>query len=429
MFKKTNTMEDVVGLVDLGTSKVSCVILQRPRHSASETMDGWRTLGHSHVQSDGIRAGMLVDIERAEAATRRAIGMAEDEADLTLNDIVVGVSNGRLRSLHFSAAVDLAEHHVQRHDLRRLAQSARQYVEQQGKTLLYLNPVHFNLDQATTVLQPLGRRGQQLSCQFHAVTTDEATLLAFEQLAARCGLSIRSILPTGLASAYAATTQDERLQGVTCIDIGAGVTNIATMHEGRLLHVDTLAIGGANLTHDVSAMLNAQLADAERIKTLYGTMISAPSDYGVRIEYPQAGAAASQPTGVISAEVYTTSRADIAKILTPRAMRQLQLIGERLDQSKVTREFAQSIVLTGGGSQLVGLSSVAGELFSKPVRIGQRQLINGSNSSYTNPSASTVLGLGLAEVFAPTAIESRISDKIAYESYLKRMEQWLRESF
>ena len=429
MFKKPNTMEEVVGLVDLGTSKISCVILQRCRDSASETMEGWRTLGHSHVQSDGIRVGMLVDIERAEAATRRAIGMAEDQADLTLNDIVVGVSNGRLRSLHFSAAVELAEHHVRCHDLRRLAESARQYVEQQGKSLLHLNDVHFNLDQATTVLQPLGRRGKRLSCQYHAVTTDEVTLLAFEQLAARCGISIRSILPTGLASAYAATTQDERLQGVTCIDIGAGVTNIATIHDGRLLHVDTLAIGGANLTHDVSAMLNAPLADAERIKTLYGTVISAPSDYGVRIEYPQAGAAAGQRSGVIASEVHTTSRADIAKILTPRAMRQLQLIGERLDQFNVTREFAQSIVLTGGGSQLVGLSSVAGELFSKPVRIGQRQLINGLNSTYTNPSASTVLGLGLAEMFAPTAIQSRICDRTAHESYFKRMEHWLRESF
>ena len=179
------------------------------------------------------------------------------------------------------------------------------------------------------------------------------------------------------------------------------------------------------MSQDIFNKLNLH----QRIKTLYGTMISAPSDYGVRIEYPQSGAAASQPVSLVVEEVHTTTRADIAKLLYPRAMRQLQLIGERLSQSEVTREFAKSIVLTGCGSQLVGLSAVAGEMFSKPVRIGQRQLIKGLNSSYTNPAASTVLGLGLAELHAPTAMTPRIGDKIAYESYLKRMEQWLRESF
>ncbi|MEM7749361.1 MAG: hypothetical protein AAF346_14010, partial [Pseudomonadota bacterium] len=122
-------------------------------------------------------------------------------------------------------------------------------------------------------------------------------------------------------------------------------------------------------------------------------------------------------------------RADISSILYPRVLRQLQLIGERLKQSQVTDALARSIVLTGGGSQLVGLSAMAEQVFGKPVRIGQPQLIEGLEREYTNPTASTVLGLGLAEAFAPNAVNPRIRNRIAYESYLKRMEQWLRESF
>lgn len=418
--------QQVVGLLDLGTSKISCLIVQRPKYASNQ---GWRVIGHSHIQSSGIRAGMLVDLDQAELAVRQAIGTAEDQAELTLDDILVGVSNGRLQSLHFSATVELAEHHVQRHDLRRLTQSAQQYVEQQQRSLLYLNHVHYTLDHVSTARQPLGLQGRRLDCQFHAVTTDEMTLLALEELLARCNLSPRNFIPSGLASALSVTTPDEQQQGVACIDIGAGVVNIAVLNEGTFLHIDTLAFGGANLTHDVSARLHASLADAERIKTLYGTMVRATSDQGVSIEYRQPGTSSVGYAGPMADEVHTTSRADISSILYPRVLRQLQLIGERLKQSQVTDALARSIVLTGGGSQLVGLSAMAEQVFGKPVRIGQPQLIEGLEREYTNPTASTVLGLGLAEAFAPNAVNPRIRNRIAYESYLKRMEQWLRESF
>ena len=429
MFARSNKQQEVLGLLDIGTSKISCSIVQRTAHSSLEDAQAWHVLGHSQIQSAGIRAGMLVDLDQAEQAVRQAIGLAEDQAGMTLDEIIVGVSNGRLQSIHFSAAVDLAEHHVQRHDLRRLAQSARQYVEQQGRTLLYLNNISYTLDHCATVLQPLGLRGRRLDCQFHAVTTDETTLLAFEELISRCCLSTRSLVPSGLASAFAATTNDERQQGVVCIDIGAGSVNFAVIHDGMFLHVDTLAFGGANLTHDVSATLSTSLVDAERIKTLYGTMVSAASDLGVSIEYELSGNPGGGEAHSMSREVHTTTRADVSQIIYPRALRQLELIGERLSRSGIMSEFAKSIVLTGGGSQLVGLSAIVGRMFSKPVRIGQPQLIDGLEKTYINPSASTLLGLGLAESLAPTAVTPRTRNGIAYESYLKRMEQWLRESF
>ncbi len=420
---------EVIGVLDLGSSKISCLILQQAGQTSSTDLSGYQVLGQSQIQSDGIRAGMLVDLDRVELAMRQVIGLAEEQAGMTLDDIVVGVSNGRLQSMHFSAAVDLAEHHVQRHDLRRLAQSARQYVEQQGHTLLYLNHLNYTLDHVSTVRRPQGLRGRRLECQFHAVITDETTLLALEEVVRRCSLSTRSIVPSGLASALAATTPDERQQGALCIDIGAGAVKFAVIHDEMFLHVDTLAFGGANLTHDVSATLNTSLVDAERIKTLYGTMVSAASDFGIRIEYVQSGNQEDSWFGSSSPEVHTTSRADVSKIIYPRAARQLELIAERISQSRVIGEFARSIVLTGGGSQLVGLSAVAGRMFSKPVRIGQPQLLDGLERTYTNPSASTLLGLGLVETLAPTAVTPRTRNGIAYESYLKRMEQWLRESF
>ena len=162
---------------------------------------------------------------------------------------------------------------------------AQEYAVRGGSKLLHLNRIHYALDGEIGVRRPLGMVGHRLSCQYHAVTGDPASLRNIEGLIERCYLSVAGFVPTGLASALAATTADEQQFGVACVDVGAGVTKVAVIADGRLLHVDTIDVGGAYLTHDIAVMLSTPLAEAERIKTLCGTIMCARSDENVSIPY------------------------------------------------------------------------------------------------------------------------------------------------
>jgi cell division protein FtsA len=240
-------------------------------------------------------------------------------------------------------------------------------------------------------------------------------------LAERCYLTPTSLVPTSLASALAATTEDERRLGVTLVDIGAGVTTIAVFADGHYLYTDTLAHGGGHMTFDIAKSLTTPLAEAERIKAVYGTMVVAASDEHEVFSYSLAG----EPDGVRHA----SNKARLRAILRPRVEALLIHVRDRLDAAGMSAYGGGRMVLTGGAAQVIGLASFAADVLGRPVRIGRPALLAGAPSSLSSPVFSTALGL-VAAANDPllAALAGSRRPELA-SGYLGRMGQWLRESF
>src|SRR5262249_41868423 len=146
-------------------------------------------------------------------------------------------------------------------------------------------------------------------------------------LAERCDLIVAGVSPAAHASALATTGEDERGHGILCIDIGGGTTALAAFAHGPFVHVGSVPVGGNHLTYDIVRTLETSLADAERIKTLYGTMVGAASDQREVVSYQSV-------TGAEPALQHVT-KARLSEIVRQRVERLMQLVRERLDQSGV----------------------------------------------------------------------------------------------
>ncbi len=426
MLSPRSLRNDIVAFLDIGSSKITCVIAHR---RVDPGVNGSRVIGFGQRQAEGVRAGMIIDLDQAERAVRGAIGDAETAARITVENVHVAFSSGRLNSTHFTAHLNLEAERIRPDDLKHLEICAHQYAERSGRTLIHLNRIHYALDGETGIRDPKNMLGKRLSCQFHAVTGDPAPLNNLECLIERCYLGVRRIVPTGFASAVAATTPDEQRIGVTCIDIGAGTAQIAVIVDSRLIYTDTLAIGGATLTHDIARALSISLAEAERIKTLYGSVLY--PDREIYADRPYWDSAADQLVNyrALQGEQQETTVADLSGILYPRARRQIEFVKERLARSSLAQRFVHSIVLTGGGSQLNGLCGLAAEVLQCPVRIGAPPKLQGLASEYNGPALSTVAGLQVVDAAPEQIMYSDSVKKRTDESYMRRMEQWLRESF
>ena len=427
MLSSRSSHTDVIALLDIGSSKVACAIAQLKRDKNGA--NGIHILGFGQRRANGVRAGMIVDLDRAEAGVRGAISDAEADAGLTVKELTVALSSGRLHSNHFNARLELEAGHVRSNDLQRLALRARQYAERDGRALVYLNRIHYALDGETGIRAPKGMHGKRLTCQFHAVTGEMTLLNNLECLIERCYLKVRNFVPTGFASAIAATTPDEQRIGVTCIDIGAGAAKITVIVDGRFIYTDTVVTGGAILTHDIARIFSISLAEAERLKTLYGALINLRHDRPGGVPYWDANVDRLVTYRALQGEIQETTVAELSHILYNRTRRQLEFIKERLDKSSLTRELAQSVVLTGGGSQLTGLSNLATEVLGRPVRIGAANNCAGLAPEYQGPALSTVVGLGLIHKAPAELVHASGVRKRTDETYMSRMEQWLRESF
>lgn len=408
----------ILGLLDVGTWKVACMIVEvggraGDRHSI-------RLLGLGHQRARGVKAGVVVNLEEAASAIRAAIGQAERMAGVTIDAVLVAVACGRIRSANFTARVDLAHGVVEDDDIARAFAAADAYVAREGRSLVQLTPNGFQLDGASGADDPRGMAGRRLALHVNAVTADDAPLRNLLAAIEHCHVAVGGVVAAPYASARAVTTQDERAAGVVCIDMGAGITTASAFAHGRMVWADVILMGGSLLTYAIAEALGAPLAEAERIKVLYGTMAQAMSGELEVISCPLAGEA--------EAQVVHVTRARLTSLAEPRIAMLLAQFGERLRASGVEELAGGRVVLTGGASQLAGLGEYAADRLGKPVRIG-RAHVPGLPQSVCGPAFSAVLGLLEAALEQPTVVQAYRDRRGLTPGYLGRFREWVRESF
>lgn len=415
--------QHVFGILDIGTSKIAAAVVVsdggdiRVRDAAS----GLRVAGLGLQRSKGVKAGVLTDLDEAELAVRAAISQAERAAGVTLDSVSVSVSCGRLKSTHFAAKADISSGVVTDEDIVRMMEGGRAYAERDGRTLIHMNRLGFRLDGAEGTSDPKGLAARQLSAHLHAVTADEAPLRNLLLLIERSYLGCDGLVATPYASALATTTEEERSLGVTVIDFGAGTASIGLFTEGRFAGAEVVPVGSQHITFDIAKALQTPLVEAERIKTLYGTLVSAQSDEHETISYSLAG----EEDGA----VYQTTKARLTDIIRPRVAQILGLVRERLVQNGASAYAGDKVVLTGGASQLLGSSEFTANQLGRPVRLGRPLALQGLPDSLSGPQFSALAGLALASG-RYGAEHGSYRDRVAFQrGYFGRVGSWLKAGF
>jgi cell division protein FtsA len=409
-------------VLDIGTSKTVCLIVAAPNSRASGL---WRreaasVLGFGHRPSRGLKAGAVIDLEGAEQTLRAVVHQAEQMAGLTLDEVLIAVTCGRPKSITFEAETRI-EDRVRGADTDRLMAAGRRYAQRDGHTLLHLGRLAYRLDGAGGVAEPFGMAGSTLAADLHAVIVEDGPLRNLLEAIERAYLFPCGIVPAAYASGLAATTEEERRLGVTCIDLGAGATAISMFADGQFLWIGGAAVGGQHITFDIARALSVPFAEAERIKTLYGSLGTPAAG---EEEMAELGAGPEPPR-------YEIARGDLNGVIMRRMSDLLAEVVASVKSSGLAHLAAHRIVVTGGGSQLPGLGAFTEEELGRPVRIGRPKPIEAMPSFCASPPFSTVFGLAQIALNPADAGVRSSGSRGEREggSYLQRVGQWLREGF
>jgi cell division protein FtsA len=419
----------VVAALDIGTSKIVCMIArlqpQSPQDVLRRRSHGVRIMGFAHTAASGMKAGCVVDLVEAEEMVRQAIDIAEGGAGLQIDSVVVSLSGGRLGSERFVADVDLAGGSVTDADTARVLAAASRHSVRGGRAVLHSLPIGYALDAATGIREPRGMLGRRFGVDMHTVTADVATVRNLMLAIERCHISVEAMVASPYAAGLACLADDEADLGAACIDLGAGTTTLAVFTGGRFVHADGFALGGGHVTMDLARGLNTRIADAERIKAIYGSVLTGGSDEREMITVPPVGDDEREPPQFVS-------RASLVRIVKPRVEEILEMARDRLANSPFAAEPRARVVLTGGASQLTGIADLAARILKRPVRIGRPLGLSGLPEAAKGPAFAAAAGLLVypqaahLEHFEPRRTRQLMTGT---GGYMARVGQWLRESF
>ncbi len=414
---KLTNRHGLVAALDVGSSKVCCLIVDT-------TGEAPRVVGIGHQVSRGLRGGTVVDMEAAENAVRSTVDAAEQMAGETIRSVLVSVSCGHPASQLVAHEVSVAGHEIGDGDLRRILNVDSMIKEGPAdKELLHAFPVGYRIDGSRGVRDPRGMYGERLGVNMHLVWADAGPLRNLLTCIRRCHLEVGRLVVAPYASALACLVAEERHLGVTLIDMGGGTTSIAVFFDGELVHSDVIPIGGGHVTTDIARGLSTPLAHAERMKTLYGSVIPSPSDDREIIKVPVIGE--EEET-----EASQVPRSVLVGIIRPRVEETLEMIRVRLKDAGFDKTGGRRLVLTGGACRLPGTVELAGQILDKQARLARPRPLDGLADAATSAAFATCVGMILHGIEPRTdAPVLPLHPLPENRGRLGWFGQWLRENF
>jgi cell division protein FtsA len=368
---------DLIAVLDLGASTAKCLIGRRTAGG------GLEALGLGKAVSRGLKAGAVVEMDAAEATIRAAVEEAERMAGTPINAVTVGFC-GSLASTSLYGETDLADKPAGDRDLRRALDSALLGFDAEGRVALHAIPLAWAIDAHRGVKDPRGMFGHALGVEVHVVSAAAGPVRNLTLCLERARLTLRNLVATPYASGLSTLVTDETDLGVTLIDMGASATSAAVFIDGALVHVDSAPIGGAHITSDIARGLSTPLAEAERVKRRFGSLIERDGDGEDIVECPELGA---------EGDHIRAPRALVRDIVLARLEETLEIVRDRLAAAGVLRAAGPRVVLTGGASRLEGAALYAAEILGKRVRLARPTPVQGLPEGEDGPEMSAAIGL------------------------------------
>lgn len=409
----------MVGL-DLGTSKV--LVLMAEVDEAGPP----NIIGVGESPCDGLRRGVVVNIDRVVRALRAATEKAERMAGVRTDRAVVSISGPHITSEVTRAVVSITNlnHEVREEDVRRVLDAARASRVPADSEMIHVIPRWFAVDGQQGVKDAVGMNGTRLEVETHIVSAGSTALQNALKCVQQAGYDLREVVFQGLASAEAVLSQGEMELGVCLIDIGAGTTNVVLYDQGASLHAAAIPVGGNHVTNDIAIGLKISLQDAETMKVTYGHTVPAAIPEEERIEI----------TPVNGERVQAIPRRYLAEIVGPRMREIFDLARQEVRKSGYEGVLPAGVVVTGGGARLMGTLDAAQAVFSCSVRLGLPVGVTGLADRVAGPSHAAGVGLvkwrdpvvpalggGLARIEDP--------DESSFARYVRRFLRWLRDLF
>ncbi len=430
--RKAALQRGVIAILDVGTSKIACLILRFDGLEETRDTDGvgsmagqsnFRVIGAATTKSRGVRFGEIAVMNETERAIRTAVQAAQKMANVRVDHVIACFSGAEPRSYGLAGELELQDSVVTEQDVARVLAACDVPDIGEGREVIHAQPVNFALDHRTGLGDPRNQIGNRLACDLHLLSVEATVVQNLMYCIKRCDLDLAGIASSAYASGISSLVEDEQELGAACIDMGGGSTGLSIFMKKHMIYADSVRLGGDHVTSDIAKGLQVPVAVAERIKTKHGGVHATGMDDREMIEI-------GGDSGDWDKDRRQISRTELIGIIRPRIEEILEDVRVRLDGAGFDHLPSQQIVLTGGASQIPGLDGLASRILGQRVRMGRPLRVQGLPQAATGAAFSSTVGLCL---FAAHPQDEWWDFDIPAERYparsLKRAFKWFKDNW
>lgn len=375
--KKSISPSNVRVAIDIGTTKI-CVLIAHCYNN-----EQFEIVGIGKAPSKGLARGVVVDIGPATKSIKSAIEEAELMAGCSIESAYIGISGAHIAAYNSSGMIPVKHGEIRESDVKRVIAAAQAVPLAEGEKILHVMPQRYIIDQIHTVQDPIGMHGVRLEAHVHIITGGVTSVQNLVRCCELANVKVRDIILEPLGSADAVLSQDEKELGIGLLDIGGGTADFAVYHNGSIRHTRILPIAGNLFTQDIALCLKTTKADAERIKTTLGTVLSNDMPHHSTCSIATIDGEGEQ----------FVSTQDVLSIVSPRSQELMSLVAKEIETYKLHDLMPAGLVITGGGALLHGLTQHATEIIHMPARIGLPKVPETFEETMRHPTYATGYGL------------------------------------
>ena len=403
----------VVGL-DIGTTKIAALVAEQ---NASDSL---KLVGFGTHPSEGLRKGVVVNLEKTVDSIIGAIQDAELMVGEKIDSVYAGIAGDHIKGINSRGviAVKGSDSEISPADVDRVVDAARAVAIPLDREIIHVLPQEFIVDDQSGIKDPVGMSGVRLEADVHIVTGAIISAQNIYKSIRRAGLEVRDLILQPLASSYALLNPEEEELGVLLIDLGGGTTDIALFYDGCLRHTAVIGLGGKNITNDIAIGLRTPVDQGEILKKNFGCALARLVDPNEMIEVP----------GVGGRKTKEISRSVLASIIEPRVEEIYSLVLKEIRRTEFADCLSAGIVLTGGGSLMQGMAELAEQVFDMPAKVGCPVGIEGLDHVTSNPMHATGVGLLLWAFRKPEEKRNK-KEKNLIKRIIYWIKNWLGEYF
>lgn len=396
----------VVG-IDIGTGTVKVVVGSLAPNENGDFVGVAPTIIGVGVQPNlGMRKGVIVDINKVCEAVDQALADAEKMSGIHVDAATVSINGMNIAGMSSRGVIAVNSNNgvITQDEINRVLEAATIVKLAPNRVILNTEARTFKVDNQDGIRDPIDMSGVRLEVDAYVITALMPQLRNIEQVLAQLELTPhKPYVPSGLAAARIALSDQQRENGALLVEIGHSTTTMVVYEEGDIIDIKVFPVGSNNITTDLAVGLKTDLDIAEQVKVQHA--VAAPelrrgneSVVAVKVMTP-----GGEPKRIgFKAEVVDT-------IVEARLEELFELINKELKRIKKAANLPGGLVLTGGGANLRGIADYAKRALQMNARVYKPQGYKDVSKRIASPSFVTAVGL--MEIDADSAVLNVIEEE------------------